>query len=966
MTLEQLNFTSNAEDLVLHINKNANSNWSKFYSSNCPLYILDPYSKVIPKFYLFQTDEFMKESLEFYQRNINIPISYLFLGMYQEYFTDKGVMSQETINIYLKGNIDPFCMIKLAEAYIRINESLHLRSIISLFLTSFIITSIESNNLLNPNIQIIIKSNDINFSNFDNFYYLSYYYEVYPNIFLEVLEEVVLRENCSHHFKDALILIFSSMHNSNQHLVIMQKLFDAIKCDDMKSAFHFCCFSLYFDKLKNCNISNIEAIFHILKIIADEGNPFASEKLAVLYEQNKDYKNAFNYYCKAEDYLLPYSLNQLGIYYCTIKNPIKNIDTKKAYEFWTKASYSGMVTSLDYLKLIQINCDYKRLFNLSNYKYKCKIRNSEIYLGYCYEKGKGVEKNAKIALGLYKNGIVSCKDLNVFLYRIARLMENEGNVFCNEIYKSIFSQYKKSLEEDKKDLNNMWIIDAYRLASMYKKGRGIAKNINMSLELLNLILNAKISSESSCYACIFFYVLALEKRHQISKQIFLTKVDFFESNGKLNGNSKTSLLNINDFNKLNESITLLDKNSFVSQLSTGEMDTDTDNSFLVDYKVQDNRQKKNITSVSNNPIITINKDNIMNNNLIAYNDESNNLINDSNKTDNPQELKKYICQTTISRSGDFQDNVLFHISKMFNGKKILKKHENDFIIIKSLLQNISMSSIKVIDYNDIMFDSIIGNGGFSKVFSGWIDKSSYAIKEFQNVNETNIKRIFEEINIHASLNNENINKVLFIAFDLNPFKIACINKLMLYNLRYVINSVKPNIKLKTKIVKQILNSLNFLHSQCPPVVHRDLKPENILLDENFHVEICDFGIFKVLDKDKTCSETSNQFYTARYSPPEVIKNCQFICKASDIWSVGLLIYDIFYEEQPWNCLSGDEIADCIKRERPFPVKNHPHIPSYIISIIKRCTIYDYSMRPKVSDLLKEVEDFLKDSESLNF
>ena len=189
---------------------------------------------------------------------------------------------------------------------------------------------------------------------------------------------------------------------------------------------------------------------------------------------------------------------------------------------------------------------------------------------------------------------------------------------------------------------------------------------------------------------------------------------------------------------------------------------------------------------------------------------------------------------------------------------------------------------------------------------------------------------------------------------------------MLYNLRYVINSVKPNIKLKTKIVKQILNSLNFLHSQCPPVVHRDLKPENILLDENFHVEICDFGIFKVLDKDKTCSETSNQFYTARYSPPEVIKNCQFICKASDIWSVGLLIYDIFYEEQPWNCLSGDEIADCIKRERPFPVKNHPHIPSYIISIIKRCTIYDYSMRPKVSDLLKEVQDFLKDSESLNF
>ena len=115
--------------------------------------------------------------------------------------------------------------------------------------------------------------------------------------------------------------------------------------------------------------------------------------------------------------MLPYSLNQLGIYYCTIKNPIKNIDTKKAYEFWTKASYSGMVTSLDYLKLIQINSDYKRLFNLSNYNYKCKIRNSEIYLGYCYEKGKGVEKNAKIA---FLSLAPTCKTKRTIAHRRAK------------------------------------------------------------------------------------------------------------------------------------------------------------------------------------------------------------------------------------------------------------------------------------------------------------------------------------------------------------------------------------------------------------------------------------------------------------------------------------------------------------------------------------------------------------------
>ena len=150
------------------------------------------------------------------------------------------------------------------------------------------------------------------------------------------------------------------------------------------------------------------------------------------------------------------------------------------------------------------------------------------------------------------------------------------------------------------------------------------------------------------------------------------------------------------------------------------------------------------------------------------------------------------------------------------------------------------------------------------------------------------------------------------------------------------------------------------------IAHRDLKPENILLDENFHVELCDFGVIKILETNKTCSETLNQFYTIRYSPPEVIQNRHFICKGSDIWSVGLLLYDIFYEEQPWFGLSNEEIIDCIKKQRPFQVRNDNRVPDYIIAMIKRCTNYDYAMRPKVSDLILEVDLFLKETESLCF
>ena len=961
---QPINQNNIVEELILKIETKNDSNWSKIYSSKVPNYILDPNSRILPKFYLYQTDSFINESRDFYQSNINLPLSNLFLGMYQEYFIEKGKINKEAINFYLKGNYDPFCMIKLAEGYIRINELANLRRILSLLLTSFIITSIESHKFLNPFVQIKVKSGgDMEILSFDNFFYLSYYYDMFPSVFLEVLAEIVVRDKCSDNFKEGLILIFSSMHDFSKHKLIMQKLVDAVKCDDRKAAYHYCCFSIYLAKLTNNKLKNVDAIFHILKIIADEGNPFAAEKLALLYEHKKDYKSAFNYYIKAEDYLLPNSLNQLAIYYCSIKNPLKNIDTKKAYDYWTKATYSGMAISLEYLKLVIINGDNKRLYNLSYYYYKCKIHSIELFIGYCYEKGKGVEKNTKIAMGLYKNGIIKSKGGTVILYRMAKIMEKDGNLLSTEIYRTISSVYTNSLQNDKKDPGNMWIIDAFRLASLYKSGRGVHKNINTSIELLDSILNAKITEDTQSYICIFFYLLAFQKKLKLNKQNNFSRIEFFDqnrqNNEKSNGNNKSSIFGAVEINyKTNGNVEMIDynKNSLISnQITSGElkMDTDQEYSFVVDFKVPELKQKNLKKSCSNLEIIKINKEKVNKSESFIIDDKNKNEVN---KMDHPKDLKKYTSQTKFSTSRDFQDNVLFHISKIFSSNKLPKRHENDFMIIKNLYENIRKCGAKLIEYNDIVFDNLIGNGGHSKVFSGWIEKSCYAIKEFQNVNETNLRRVFEEINIQISLKHENINKALYIAFDLNPFKVASVNKLMLYNLRYVINNVRPNLKIKLKILEQIFISLNFLHCQSPPVVHRDLKPENILIDENYHVEICDFGVFKILDADKTCSETLNQFYTVRYSPPEVIKNCHFICKASDIWSIGLLLYDIFYEEQPWPGLTNEEIADSIKKERPFPVKNEEKVPGYIISMIKRCTNYDYSVRPKVSDLLAEINN----------
>ncbi|CAG2183991.1 unnamed protein product [Oppiella nova] len=70
-----------------------------------------------------------------------------------------------------------------------------------------------------------------------------------------------------------------------------------------------------------------------------------------------------------------------------------------------------------------------------------------------------------------------------------------------------------------------------------------------------------------------------------------------------------------------------------------------------------------------------------------------------------------------------------------------------------------------------------------------------------------------------------------------------------------------------EILRQILESVQYLHELNPQIIHRDLKPENILIAEN----LCDFGLATVLDK-RIHYQTNNK-HTAdvgdmRYMAPE--------------------------------------------------------------------------------------------------
>ena len=85
--------------------------------------------------------------------------------------------------------------------------------------------------------------------------------------------------------------------------------------------------------------------------------------------------------------------------------------------------------------------------------------------------------------------------------------------------------------------------------------------------------------------------------------------------------------------------------------------------------------------------------------------------------------------------------------------------------------------------------------------------------------------------------------------------------------------------------------MKYIHSKG--IVHRDIKPENILLDKNTDVKLCDFG-WSALQADiwKTfCG-------TYEYMAPEIFENFTYNYSV-DIWSLGILLYELFHGHSPF-------------------------------------------------------------------
>ncbi len=118
-------------------------------------------------------------------------------------------------------------------------------------------------------------------------------------------------------------------------------------------------------------------------------------------------------------------------------------------------------------------------------------------------------------------------------------------------------------------------------------------------------------------------------------------------------------------------------------------------------------------------------------------------------------------------------------------------------------------------------------------------------------------------------------------------------------------------------LQKIATAVHYAHTQN--VLHRDLKPSNVLLDENDEPRITDFGLAKILDSPRAATLTGSVFGSPAYMPPEqAAGRTDEIGPASDVYSLGAMLYELLTGRPPFLGTSPQEVIELVKTTEPVP------------------------------------------------
>jgi serine/threonine-protein kinase len=157
------------------------------------------------------------------------------------------------------------------------------------------------------------------------------------------------------------------------------------------------------------------------------------------------------------------------------------------------------------------------------------------------------------------------------------------------------------------------------------------------------------------------------------------------------------------------------------------------------------------------------------------------------------------------------------------------------------------------------------------------------------------------------------------------------------------------------VATQVADALDYAHERA--IVHRDIKPENILL-QGMHAAVGDFGVGKTLDASHA-SITSTGFIvgTPTYMSPEQAANDGELDGRSDIYSLGVVLYEMIAGEAPFSGATTQQII-AARFVAPPPVLDalRPDVPRALAELTQSVLSLEPIERPTARDIASRLRE----------
>lgn len=265
------------------------------------------------------------------------------------------------------------------------------------------------------------------------------------------------------------------------------------------------------------------------------------------------------------------------------------------------------------------------------------------------------------------------------------------------------------------------------------------------------------------------------------------------------------------------------------------------------------------------------------------------------------------------------------------------------------------------DIGRIQIKNLLARGGMGEVYEGFdsLLKRPVAIKIMaaeMRMSEQRRSAFLNEARVLSSLQHPNICQV-YDFFEDQSKDVLVLELIQGETLRAQFE--QSTIKNAQDVAWQICNALTAAHERG--IVHKDLKPDNIMLTTQGELKVLDFGLSKLnsfegrteYNSDKRKTQVSG---TPGYMSPEQARG-EVATTASDLWSLGIILSELFTQESPFSAQASSE--DLLDKCRNAEFKAPKNLPIAETRLIRKLLSPKPEERPTARSALNEIEQIIK-------